>query len=126
MKSAQFSREQAQALRDLLTLWGSDSVVLVGASALGCFVDMNWRKTHDLDLSVSISMDEYPGELAGLVDWRPHPAHEHEWISPDDVRVDILPSAERHLEEGGVAWSESGWLSSLLGTSASQTISRFE
>jgi predicted nucleotidyltransferase len=98
-----------------MKLWGSDSFVLIGASALGCFIDMRWRQTKDLDLSVSISMDDYPAGLDRLQGWSRHPSREHEWTSPDGVRVDIVPCSERMLEAGEVIWPESGFRMSLVG-----------
>jgi predicted nucleotidyltransferase len=115
MTPARFSAEQIRAVGDLRTLWGPDSMVLVGASALGCFMDLSWRQTHDLDLSVSMTIDEYPGSLPGLPGWKSHPAREHEWLSPDGVRVDILPSAARHLEAEEIIWPKSGLRMSLIG-----------
>jgi hypothetical protein len=52
--------QENEALRSLSRLWSSEQFVLIGASALGCFMDMQWRQTYDLDLCVSLSK-ERPG-----------------------------------------------------------------
>ena len=45
------TEEQVQALRELIGLWKPEGFVLIGASALGCFLELRWRKTQDLDLA---------------------------------------------------------------------------
>jgi hypothetical protein len=64
-----FTPDQERALTDLLSVWPVSKVVVVGASALACSLDMRWRKTEDLDLAVSSSVDEYPAALAALPGW---------------------------------------------------------
>lgn len=115
MKAFRFTSDQVQALRDLAALWGRDSIVLVGASALACSIDMNWRETRDLDVSVAISIDEYPGGLRDLPGWKPHPTLEHEWLSPKNVRIDVIPGGEKHLNDGFIVWPLSGFRMSLVG-----------
>lgn len=115
MTSSHFTSDQVQALRDLDTLWGRESIVLVGASALGCSIDMNWRETRDLDISVAITIDDYPGGLSDLPGWKPNPTLEHEWFSPRGVRIDVLPSAAEHLRAGSITWPKSGLRMSLIG-----------
>jgi hypothetical protein len=58
---------------------------------------MRWRKTHDLDLSVSVSAEEYSSNLKRLNGWTPDPnlsstlkdnADQHMAISKDfEVRA---------------------------------------
>ena len=115
MTPTYFSNEQIAAFRALLGLWRPDTVILIGASALGCHIDMRWRKTNDLDLSLSVSLDEYPAGLDRVAGWTRHPKKEHEWKSPDGVRVDIVPSGKELLEAGELIWPESGFRMSLVG-----------
>ena len=115
MTPGRFTSDQVQALRELDALWGRDSIVLIGASALTCSIDMNWRETHDLDISVAISIDDYPGGLSDLPGWKPHPTLEHEWLSPRGVRIDVLPSDDEHLRIGSITWPKSGFRMSLTG-----------
>ena len=60
---------QIEALKTLQQIWPTEKIVLIGASALGCFLDMRWRKTHDLDLTVSLSVEEYSSDLKRLSGW---------------------------------------------------------
>ncbi len=115
MTPGRFSSDQVRALRDLDALWGPDSMVLVGATALACSIEMNWRETRDLDISVAMSIDDYPGGLSDLEGWAPHPRLEHEWVSPSGVRIDVIPSADEHLRAGFITWPKSGFRMSLTG-----------
>ncbi len=108
MNTDRFTEEQIEALRTLGGLWGQESFVLIGATALDCFMEMDWRGTHDLDLSVALSMDEYRSGLATLAGWRRHPVLEHEWLAPGNVRVDIVPAGELQLKAGEIVWPGSG------------------
>lgn len=82
---------QLSALERLVDLWGVDKLVLIGARALGCFVPLTWRRTADLDLTVSISLDEYPGRLEKLPGWRQDPRVSQRWYAEQGVRLDLLP-----------------------------------
>lgn len=109
-----FSAGQIAALRALLELWPDKPVTLVGASALGCAMDMRWRTTYDLDVSVAISIKEYPAGLETLVGWSRHPALEHEWLAPQNIKVDIIPAGPELLKAGRLVWPESGMEMSLI------------
>jgi predicted nucleotidyltransferase len=115
MTASRFTSDQVEALRDLDALWGRDSIVLVGASALACSIDMSWRATRDLDISVAISIDDYPGGLSDLPGWTPHPKLEHEWLSPRGVPIDVFPAGDEHLRAGFITWPKSGFRMSLIG-----------
>ncbi len=52
MKPITLTAQQVEALKTLLQIWPEERIVLIGAAALGCFLDMRWRQTYDLDLSV--------------------------------------------------------------------------
>ncbi len=108
MNTDRFTEEQIEALHILGGLWGQESFVLIGATALDCFMEMNWRGTHDLDLMVALSIDEYRSGLANLAGWRRHPVLEHEWLAPGNVRVDIVPAGELQLKAGEIVWPGSG------------------
>lgn len=82
--------EQIEALRDLGASFSDAEVVLVGATALACYVDMEWRKTKDLDVAVSVDIDSLPEQmLPGWVRSRPM---EHRWTSAAGVTIDIIPA----------------------------------
>jgi len=110
-----FSNEQLDALRVLHRLWGKDRFALIGASAIACFMEMRWRPTYDLDLSLSVSMEEYPAGLDKLSGWARHPRLEHQWTAPGNVQIDIIPAGPKLLEAGEIRWPDSGLRMSLIG-----------
>lgn len=110
-----FTPEQIDALQSLVRLWSSERFALVGASALGCFMDMRWRKTQDLDLSLAASLEEYPARLDLLPGWSPDPRFEHRWLAPSGVKVDVIPAGPELLKRGELTWPRSGQRMSLLG-----------
>ena len=108
------TRDQAEALRRLADLWRDTRFCLIGASALACQIDLP-RKTGDLDMSVSVSLDELAAAMAGLKGWRRHPSREHEWLSPTGIKVDVLPAGPALLAAGEIVWPESGVRMNLVG-----------
>ncbi len=115
MKPVTVSAHHVEALKTLLQIWPEERIVLIGATALGCFLDMRWRQTYDLDLSVSISVEEYASDLKELRGWTPDTHHEPRWIAPGGVRIDIIPTGSRLLAAGELAWPQSGIRMSLIG-----------
>ena len=114
MAVAPFSTTQLRALRQLADLWGADRFVLIGASALGCFLEMRWRQTGDLDLTVAASLEEYLG--ASLPPgWTRDARMEQRWSSPEGVLVDIIPAGPEQLRQGEVTWPRTGHRMTLLG-----------
>lgn len=107
--------EQAETLRQLSELWRDTPFVLIGANALALQVDLAWRQTNDLDLVVSVGLEDYPAGLAGLPGWKRRPAGEHAWLSASGVKVDVVPAGRRLLDAGSLTWPESGYRMSLLG-----------
>ena len=110
-----FTPEQIDVLQSLVRLWSPERFALVGASALGCFMDMRWRKTQDLDLSLAASLEEYPARLDLLPGWSPDPRFEHRWLAPSGVKVDVIPAGPELLKRGEFTWPRSGRRMSLLG-----------
>lgn len=110
-----FRPAQVAALRTLAELWKDRPFSLVGAAALRCQLDLRWRRTEDLDISLAVSIDEYPGGLDGVPGWSRHPRHEHEWHGPDAVYVDLLPAGPGLLKAGKVVWPRSGFVMNLAG-----------
>jgi predicted nucleotidyltransferase len=108
------TRDQAEALRQLADVWRGTRFCLIGASALACQIDLP-RKTGDLDMSVSVSLDELAAAMAGLRGWRRHPSREHEWLSPQGIKVDVVPAGPALLAEGEIVWPESGARMNLAG-----------
>ena len=108
-----FSTEQKSTLRALSQLWQDTPFCLVGATALGCHLDRQWRRTEDLDICVSVSVDENPAGLVSLPGWS-NP-NEHEWVAPTGVRVDIIPAGPEVLRSGAIRWPKSGREMNLTG-----------
>ena len=115
MKPVTFTAEQVAALKTLQQIWSKERIVLIGASALGCFLDMRWRQTYDLDLSISVSFEECASELARLRDWTPDSRFEQRWVAPGGVRIDIIPAGSKLLAAGEIVWPKSGNHMSLVG-----------
>ncbi len=88
---------------------------MVGASAIACHTDRYWRHTNDLDVSVSIAVDDLAANLAALPELRPHPKLEHQWLGPGDVKVDILPVGPAAIEAGVIVWPRSQFRMTVLG-----------
>jgi hypothetical protein len=88
-----FSPRQIDALRQLTHLWMPERFVLIGAAALGCFLDMRWRGTADLDLALAISLEEFLDERL-VPGWRRDRRMEHRWYAPGGEMIDLGMSYE--------------------------------
>ena len=91
------SSAQIAALRELRSIWPEEKLVIIGATALAFFIEMDWRETRDLDLTISVGMAGLPGELASRSDWARDPKREQRWGGPGGVLVDILPVGPAEL-----------------------------
>lgn len=94
-------------LASLASHWPEQMLVVIGAAALRWQLGLEWRVTRDLDLTVAVEVHEL-GSLQELAGWRRDPRHEQRWISDVGQRVDVVPAAARHLQEGTVTWPETG------------------
>jgi predicted nucleotidyltransferase len=110
-----FTSEQISALETLQRIWAEEQIVLVGASALSCFINMRWRQTYDLDFSISVSLEEFMSDLQKLPGWSADSKPEHRWTAPGGVRIDIIPAGSQQLAAGEIVWPKSGNHMSLLG-----------
>jgi predicted nucleotidyltransferase len=110
-----FTPAQVNVLRSLVRLWTPERFVVIGASALACFMDMRWRMTQDLDLSLAAPLHGYAAGLESLPGWSPDRLMEHHWHAPGDVRVDIVPADADLLRKGELVWPKSGQRMSLVG-----------
>lgn len=109
-----FTPEQVNVIQQLRELWSQVDFFLVGASALGCYLDLRWRKTNDIDLSLAVSIEDYPCGLDKLTGWKQHAKKEHEWHGPGGIQVDVIPIGRNAFEMKEVTWS-SGHRMSLIG-----------
>jgi len=105
---------QISALRDLEEVWPERAIVIIGATALGFYHDMTWRKTADVDIVVAVEIDEFPGQLVERPGWTRHPSLQHRFESPRGVKLDILPAGDALLKIGTIDW-DSGHVISLAG-----------
>jgi predicted nucleotidyltransferase len=88
---------------------------LIGATALGCFIDMRWRQTYGLDLSINVSHDKYLSDLDHIPGWSQDPNLEQRWSAPGSVHIDIIPAASNLLNQGESIWPKSRFRISLVG-----------
>ena len=109
-----FTTGQSQALRQLAELWRDTRFCLIGASALACQIDLP-RQTGDLDMSVSVSLDELAAGLSRLQGWKRNPKKEQEWLSSTGVKVDVLPAGPSLLAAGEIIWPSTGARMNLTG-----------
>ena len=109
-----FTTRQCQALRQLAELWTDTKFCLIGASALACQIALP-RQTDDLDISVSVSLDELAAGLRRLEGWKENPSKEHEWLSPAGIKVDVLPAGPSLLAAGEIIWPGTGARMNLTG-----------
>ena len=110
-----FTADQIVALRELSGAWSGVKFCLIGATALGFHLDRSWRSTDDIDLTLSVELDSFPGAIAHLPGWTQHPSKEHEWHGPGNVQVDILPAGPGLLALGAIRWPRTGHKMSLVG-----------
>ncbi len=88
-------------------------MVIIGATALGFYVEMRWRQTFDVDLVLAVGVDDLQ-EIAQRPGWRQDPRRQHEFRSPQGVKMDILPATATLIQRGNIVWP-SGHVMSLAG-----------
>lgn len=105
---------QIDALRELEEVWPDARVVIIGATALAFYYDMRWRQTADVDLVITIDLEDFPGGLLERPGWNRHPTKEHEFRSPQGTKLDLLPAGSNFLETRELTWP-SGHVMNLAG-----------
>lgn len=114
MKPHPFTPAQLDTLLALRTALPDVQTVLVGAGALGCHMEMRWRSTKDLDLSVLLDPVVLAKDLAGLR-WEPDQRREPRWTSAQGILVDVLPTTASDLANGQLTFAKSGHVMNLVG-----------
>lgn len=110
---------QAEALRELKTICedlGVDMVV-IGAIAYHIWIDDPWLSTNDIDIAVTLELNQYD-HLASVLRahrWNPDGKVEHRWYTPTNCIVDILPAGKTLLADGQIRWPEAERAMSLVG-----------
>jgi predicted nucleotidyltransferase len=110
-----FTADEIAALRDLTRLWTAERIVVVGAAALRCFLNLSWRTTQDLDLSVASTIEDATSALDGLPGWSRDPRLEHRWWTRAGIAVDVVPADPQARARGYMDWPRSGLRMSLVG-----------
>jgi predicted nucleotidyltransferase len=99
----EFTLDHIKALKDLSTVIDPAQWVLIGGAALACQMDMP-RVTQDLDLAVAIN----PGDLSDLMRRLPRKEgsaiSEQRWITPQGIKVDLLPVSLEPSGENTMSW----------------------
>lgn len=95
--------DQLAALAEIQETWPDRSIVVIGATALGFYIDMRWRRTADIDLVVAVDVAELSA-IAERPGWSRHPDRPHEFRSPRGARLDILPAAASLIDQGSIRW----------------------
>lgn len=101
-------------LRELLALWGSEEFIVIGAAAIACHLDLSWRETLDLDLSVASGPEACAEDLEGL-GWRRREGAPQRWIVPDGFVVDVLPAHPALVSKGEFTWPDGSARLTLVG-----------
>lgn len=94
------SKEQLAVIETLASLWPELQLVLIGANGLAFSIDMRWRTTQDLDLVIALELDDFPGRLARLQDYKQELPHR--WQSASGVKIDFLPCGPKSLQRGSI------------------------
>jgi predicted nucleotidyltransferase len=105
------SGDKLEAAREIAAVFGGESVAIVGAAALGCWIPLR-KRTEDVDFVIATGVD-FGGRMPR--GWRRHPKREHEWTAPNEVVVDIIPATREALETRVLVWPESGHRMNLTG-----------
>ena len=110
-----FGRGEINALRALTNALPGAEAVVVGATALRCHMPMGWRTSEDLDLSVTVSVEDAIAAIDRLPGWTHDPRQEQRWHTPAGVAVDIVPASPDAMARGYLEWPKTGFRMSLVG-----------
>lgn len=102
--------DELLALEGLMAVWPDRPIVLIGASALQYHGDFA-RNSKDIDVTIAIELDEFPGALARRSGWSSFKGRPHAWRSPQGVLVDVLPAGPSVLERGYIDWPDGNRMS---------------
>lgn len=109
-----FTDEQREALVLLRQVWPNEPIVVIGAAALNHHFGADWRRTNDLDLTVTVPPERIVDDLEASGAFTRGRA-EHVWFTEAGQKVDVLPAAPEQLAAGKILWSESGREMNLAG-----------
>lgn len=102
------------ALQSLRAVWDAERFIVIGAAAIACHLDLRWRGTVDLDVSVAAGPEDYTRDLERL-GWRRETGVQQRWIVPDGSIVDVLPGGPDLVSRGGFTWPDGSARMNLVG-----------
>ena len=111
----QFAEPVLIALRTLRDAYPSARMSLIGARALAFHMDMAWRNTADIDVVLTIEIDDLDAAETKLIGWERQPPPR--WIAPYGVKVDLVPTPADALANRKLIWND-GRAMSLAGIGA--------
>jgi len=91
---------QIETLRDFYHIFPESQSTLIGAVALGFYMEVAWRKTADIDLVVALDQNEVLTTLSQYSDWTRHPRRAYRFQSPQGPFLNIIPAGKERLETG--------------------------
>jgi predicted nucleotidyltransferase len=114
-----FTPEQVEAAKQLKTICDTlqAEVVVIGAMAYLSWIEDHHRHTLDIDVAVTVDLDDYQRLVALLrtSGWEQEPKREHRWETPEGVRIDIIPAGPALRASNVLEWPMSGMRMSLVG-----------
>lgn len=112
------THEQTTDLAQMQALAGQRGaeVVIIGAAALLCFVDLR-RFTRDIDLAIALDLEDFAAFSTELTasGWVQEPSAEHRWHGPEGSTIDLMPAGPNLRAAKRVIWPESQFAMSLVG-----------
>ena len=109
-----FSPGQIEALRLLDEAFAPTPWVLIGSVAIAC--QMEWtRETQDMDITVAIDVADVQNHLDSLPHSSESGVPEHRWITPQGVKVDLIPAGPGAIPRNSLRWPISGNIMSITG-----------
>lgn len=96
-------------LRALRAAYPDARISLIGAAALAFHIAMTWRHTSDIDLVLTIRLDDLEAAEKKLSGWRR--LRPPKWLAPNGVRVDIVPAPPDALAKRELVWSDGSRMS---------------
>jgi predicted nucleotidyltransferase len=114
-----FADAQLQDLRELQDLCRGlqAEAVIIGATAYQLFIDDPGRETRDVDIAVSLDLDDF-GRLQDSMrgrGWTRVERQEQRWKAPHGTWIDLLPAGAGLRAQKTLTWPESGFVMSLAG-----------
>jgi predicted nucleotidyltransferase len=114
-----FTPEQIAAAKELKAICDTlhAEIVVIGAMAYLSWIEDHHRHTLDIDVAVTVDLDDYQHLVALLRSsgWLQEPKREHRWTTPNGVRIDIIPAGPTLRASNVLEWPISGIHMSLVG-----------